>query len=120
MEQLSFWQNECIRFFQFKFSFHKLTQHDLKTNTNDNTIAFFVKKLHHQTYKLFIGQPHPPKIIFQNYKFTSPFCYHSHYSLNHLYTIGTIRNYDPAKQYYILFPYHDPTRPYCTGSTRSQ
>ena len=42
-------------------------------------------------------------------KFT-PF-YISHYSLNHLFTIGKIRNYDPPKQYYILSPYHDPTRP---------
>ena len=30
--------------------------------------------------------------------------------LNHLYTIGTIRNYDPVKQYYIFASYHDPTR----------
>ena len=43
--------------------------------------------------------------------FASPFSYHSHSSLNHLFTIGTIRNYDPGKQYYILNSYHDPTRP---------
>ena len=38
--------------------------------------------------------------IFQNHKFTSPFSYHSHYSSNHPYTIGTIRKYEPVKQYY--------------------
>ena len=37
--------------------------------------------------------------------------YHSHYSLNQLFHIDTIRNYDPVKQYYILTTYHDPTRP---------
>ena len=32
-------------------------------------------------------------------------------SLHHLFTIGTIRNYDLAKQYYFLTSYLDPTRP---------
>ena len=54
---------------------------------------------------------HPQNFIFQNHKFTSPLSYHSHYSLNHLFTIGTIRNYDPVKQYYILTSYQDLTRP---------
>ena len=31
--------------------------------------------------------------------------------MNHLFIIGTIRNYDPVKQYFILSSYHDPTRP---------
>ena len=31
--------------------------------------------------------------------------------MNHLFTIGTIRNYDPVKQYFVLSSYHDPTRP---------
>ena len=31
--------------------------------------------------------------------------------MKHLFTIGTIRNYDPVKQYFILSSYHDPTRP---------
>ena len=36
---------------------------------------------------------------------------HSHFSANHLFTNGIIRNYDPVKQYYILATCHDPTRP---------
>ena len=51
------------------------------------------------------------RIFFKIHKLTSPFSYHSQYSLNHLFTICTIRNYDPVKQYYILTSYHDPTRP---------
>ena len=60
---------------------------------------------------LFLEKKHPQNFIFQNHKFTSPISYHSHYSLNHLFTIGTIRNYDPVKQCFILSSYHDPTRP---------
>ena len=51
------------------------------------------------------------QFFFQNHKVTSPFSYQSHYSFKHLFTIGTLRNYDPVKQYYILITYHDPTRP---------
>ena len=29
--------------------------------------------------------------------------------MNHLYTAGTVRNYYPVKQYFILTSYHDPT-----------
>ena len=90
----------------------KPTQHDLNTNPNDITTTPSVKKLHHQTYQPFLEQKHPQNFIFQNHKFTSPFSYHSHYSLNRLFTIGTIRNYDPVKQYFILSSYHDPTRRY--------
>ena len=110
LEQLSFWQAKRIRFFQFQYNFLKPYQHDFNTNPNDITTTPAVKKLHHQTYQLFLEQKHPQNFIFQNHKFTSPFSYHTHYSLNHLFTIGTIRNYDPVKQYYILTTYHDPTR----------
>ena len=37
LEQLSFWQANRIRFFQFQFNFLKPTQHDLNTNPNDIT-----------------------------------------------------------------------------------
>ena len=111
LPQLTFWQNNRIRFFQFQFNLLKPTHHDLNTNPNDLTTTPSVKKLHHQTYQLFLEQKHPQIFIFQSHKFTSPFSYHSHYSLNHLFTIGTIRNYDPVKQYFILSSYHDPTRP---------
>ena len=92
LPQLAFWQNNRIRFFQFQFNFLKPTHHDLNTNPNDITTTPSVKKLHHQTYQLFLQQKHPQNFIFQNHKFTSPFSYHSHYSLHHLFTIGTIRN----------------------------
>ena len=111
LEQLSFWQTKRVRFFQFQFTFLKPTQHDLNTNPNDITTTPSVEKLHHQTYQLFVEQKHPQNFDFQNHKITSPFSYHSHYSLHHLVTIGTIRNYDPVKRYYILSTYYDPTRP---------
>ena len=106
LEQLSFWQNNRIRFFQFNFSasfnFSKPTHHDFNINLNDFTITDFVKKLHHQTYLLFLEQKHPQNFIFQKHNITSPFSYHSHYSLNHLYTIGLIRYFDPVKQYSLI------------------
>ena len=111
LPQLAYWQNNRVRFFQFQFNLLKPTQHDLNTNPNDITITPSVKKLHHQTYQLFLEHKHLQNFIFQNHKFTSSFSYHSHYSLNHLFTIGTIRNYDPVKQYFVLSSYHDPTRP---------
>ena len=111
LPQLTFWQTNRVRFFQFQFNLLKPTQHDLNTNPNDITTTPSVKKLHHQTYQLFLEQKHPQNFIFQNHKFTSPFSYHSHYPLNHLFTIGTIRNYDLVKQYFLLSSYHDPTRP---------
>ena len=111
LEQLSFWQAKRIRFFQFQFNFSKPTQHDLNTNPNDIITTPSVKKHHHQTYQLFLEQKHPQNFIFQNHKFASPFSYYFPYSLNHLFTIGTIRNYDPVKQYYILTTYHNSIRP---------
>ena len=111
LPQLAYWQTNRVRFFQFQFNLLKPTQHDLNTNPNDITTTPSVKKLHHQTYQLFLQHKHPQNFIFQNHKFTSPFSFHSHYSLNHLFTIGTIRNYDPVKQYFVLSSYHDPTRP---------
>ena len=48
LEQLSFWQKRRIRFFQFRFNFLKLTQHDLNTNPNGIKTAPPVKKFHHQ------------------------------------------------------------------------
>ena len=110
LPQLAFWQNNRIRFFQFQFNLLKPTQHDLNTNPNDITTTPSVKKLRHQAYQHFLDKKHPQNFIFQNHKFTSPFSYHSHYSSNHLFTIGTNRNYDHVKQYFIL-SYHDPTRP---------
>ena len=84
----------------------------LTPTTNDNTTAFSDTKLHHQRYQLFLEQKHPQSFIFQNDKFISPFPpTTTHYSLNHLYAVGIIRKYDSVKQYYILAPHHDPTRP---------
>ena len=74
-------------------------------------LLFLKKKLYHQTYKLFLEQKHHRNSFFQNHKFTSPLSSNSHYSLNHLYTIGEVSNYDPVKQYYILIQCHDPNRP---------
>ena len=104
LPQLAYWQNNRIRFFQFHFNLLKPTHHDLNTNPNDITTTPSVKKLHHQTYQLSLEQKHPQNFIFQNHKFTSPFSYHSHYSLNHLFTIGTIRKYNPVKQYFFSLP----------------
>ena len=39
LEQISFWHNKRVHFFQFHFNFLKPTQHDLNTNPNDITTA---------------------------------------------------------------------------------
>ena len=59
LKQLSFWQTERIRFFQFQFNFLNKPQHDLETKPIDNTNAPSRKKLHHQTYQLCLEQKHP-------------------------------------------------------------
>ena len=68
LPQLAFWQNNRIRFLQFQFNFLKQTRHGLNTNSNDITTTPSVKKLHHQTYQLFLEQKHPQNFIFQNHK----------------------------------------------------
>ena len=65
LEQLSIWQNKRLRFFQFQVNLLKPTQHDLNTNSTDITTDRSVKKLHHRTYKVFLQQKHPQKIIFR-------------------------------------------------------
>ena len=64
LEQFSFWQVKRIRFFQFQFNFLKPTQHELNTNPIDITTTPSVKKLHHQTYQLFLEQKHPQNFLF--------------------------------------------------------
>ena len=54
MKQLSIWHNKRTRFFQFQYHFLKPTQHDYNTNPNKVTTSPSVKKLHHQTYQLFL------------------------------------------------------------------
>ena len=73
-------------------------------------LLLLFKQLHQQTYQFFLEQK-PQNFISKNHKFTSNFSYRFHHSLNHLYTIGLVRNYDPFKQNYTLAPYHDPTHP---------
>ena len=58
----------------------------------------------------------PPECHISNHKITFLFAY---YSLNHFFTVGTIRNYDPIKQNYMLSPYHVPIRPLFVPKERS-
>ena len=76
-----------------------------------STLLLRLKKFITKTYQLFLEHKHPQNFIFQTHNVTSLFSYHSHYSSNHLYTTGTIGNYDPVEQYSIFTSYHDPTRP---------
>ena len=73
LEQLSFWPAKRICPFQFQFNFLKPTQHNLNTNPNDITTTPSVKKLHHQTYQLFLEQKHPQNLIFQYHKLNITF-----------------------------------------------
>ena len=80
LEQLSFWQTKSIYVFPFQLNSLEPTQNGLDTNTKDVTNSLSVKKLHHQTYHLFLEQKRPQNIVCQNNRFTSLFSYQSHCS----------------------------------------
>ena len=77
----------------------------LSKNFTTKPINFFLYK-NHPNFHNSKSQIHPPLL------------YHSHYSLNHLFTINTTRTYNPIKPYYILSPYHDPTRFFCSPGVK--
>ena len=51
------------------------------------------------------------KGIFQNRMLTSPFSLHLFYNLKPSFAIGSMGNYDPSKQYYLLAPKNFLVRP---------
>ena len=106
-EQFSFWQTKRGRFSNFN-SISWILLNMVSTSPNYKTRSPSVTKLHHQTYQPFLQQKHPRNCVFQDHKITSSLSYHAQYSLNQNYIIGTKRNYDPLKQYYIVSPF--PTR----------
>ena len=70
-------------------------------DTDPNFLPISTKKRHHKTFKKFLEHKYPQNYIFVNHKYTS--------LLEN--TKGEIRNYDPIKQYFILQPKLNPTRP---------
>ena len=74
-------------------------------DSNLNFQSVNKKRVDHETYKRFWDNlPHnfTGKFIFQYRKFTSPFSFHLFYKLKSAYTIGSQRNYDPLKQYFLF------------------
>ena len=53
-EHISFWEAECIRFFQIQFNLLQPTQNDLNTNPNDIITSPSVKNFQYQTYRFFL------------------------------------------------------------------
>ena len=110
LPQLQYWRAKMLKFFFLQYNFLKPTAADLGSNPSDTTPAS-AKRLHHRTYQTFFQLKTPQNLIFQNHKFTSPFTFLGPYYLEHNFTIGTIRNYDPLKQAFLFLPYKNPNRP---------
>ena len=72
-----------------------------------------VRARHHKIYSDFLNEKETSELqfIYMNRRFSAPLSYHSNYIVNPEYTVGTIRNYDPIKKYYILASYKHPDRP---------
>ena len=82
-------------------------------DSNPNFQSVNKKRVHHETYKRFwknLPSNFTKKFIFQNKKFTSPFSLHLFYKSKNAYTIGSLWNYDPFKQYSFITPIKFPGR----------
>ena len=110
--QLSFWHSKRLRFVHLQFNFLRPTYFESNLDdSNPDLLPFKVRKLHHHTYTKFLKHKAPQNFIFQNHKYTSPLNLQGTYKLDHLASTGTLRNYDPVKQYYIFTPHQYPDRP---------
>ena len=107
-----YWLQNRIKIFSLQFNFLRPSINDMHyEETDPNFLPLNTKKQHHNTYKKFLEHKHPQNYIFVNHKYTSPLTFNTTYHIDPEKTKGKIRNYDPIKQYFILQPKSDPTRP---------
>ena len=97
--------------FQLSFNFLHPTQKDVQ---NNNYRVHETKLVHNFIYYTFLRDKNKnttKSYIHINDQLTSPYFLNYGYRLKWEYTIGTLRNFDPVKNYYIFQPKEVPERP---------
>ena len=112
MAPYQYWLDNGVKIFFLQFNFLRPSIYDSKTDESDPSfLSLSQKASHHQTYTKFLQHTNPQNYLFVNYKYCSPFNMTHLYTINHSRITGYLRNYDPIKQYFCLFPYNDTSRP---------
>ena len=97
--------------FQLSFNFLHLTPKDVQ---NNNYRVHETKLIHNLLYYTFLRDKNDNtsrSYIHINDQLTSPYFLNYGYRLKWEYTLGTLRNFDPIKNYYIFQPKDAPERP---------
>ena len=97
--------------FQLSFNFLHPTPKDVQSN---NYRVHETKLIHNLIYYTFLRDKQHSEsksYVHINDQLTSPFFLNYSYKLKWNYTIGTLRNFDPIKNYYVFQPKDAPERP---------
>ena len=97
--------------FQLSFNFLHPTPKDVQSN---NYRVHATKLIHNLIYYTFLRDKQHTEsksYVHINDQLTSPYFLNYSYKLKWNYTIGTLRNFDPIKNYYVFQPKDAPERP---------
>ena len=97
--------------FQLSFNFLHPTPKDVQSN---NYRVHETKLIHNLIYYTFLRDKQHTEsksYVHINDQLTSPYFLNYSYKLKWVYTIGTLRNFDPIKNYYVFQPKDAPERP---------
>ena len=97
--------------FQLSFNFLHPTPKDVQSN---NYRVHETKLIHNLIYYTFLRDKQHTEsksYVHINDQLTSPYFLNYSYKLKWEYTIGTLRNFDPIKNYYVFQPKDAPERP---------
>ena len=97
--------------FQLSFNFLHPTPKDVQSN---NYRVHETKLIHNLIYYTFLRDKQHTEsksYVHINDQLTSPYFLNYSYKLKWNYTIGTLRNFDPIKNYYVFQPKDAPERP---------
>ena len=97
--------------FQLSFNFLHPTPKDVQSN---NYRVHETKLIHNLIYYTFLRDKQNSEsksYVHINDQLTSPYFLNYSYKLKWEYTIGTLRNFDPIKNYYVFQPKDAPERP---------
>ena len=97
--------------FQLSFNFLHPTPKDVQSN---NYRVHETKLIHNLIYYTFLRDKQHTEFksyVHINDQLTSPYFLNYSYKLKWDYTIGTLRNFDPIKNYYVFQPKDAPERP---------
>ena len=95
--------------FQLSFNFLHPTPKDVQCN---NFKVHETKLIHNLIYYTYLRDNLPHEnLIYVNDQMTSPYFMKFAYIIKNKYMKGTLRNFDPVKNYYICQPIENPERP---------